>query len=350
MRVMPSQNNVAIFSDLHLGVHMNSPVWHNVSLEWAKWIVGELTEKDITEIIFCGDFFHSRSEITVNTLHHASEIIDIFKDFKVYMLAGNHDSFYKNNCSVNSIRIFSGRDNVVIIDKPALLQIGGKECFFAPWGTTLEEIKECDILFGHFEIESFKMNTYKLCEHGIKSSDLFKYAPLVISGHFHLREERQYEAGTILYVGCPFELDFGDEKSTKGYYILDLNTIKYTFYPNNLSPKHIKINLSELIKIKNFNEAAKDIFKNNIIKLGVDKTISNDDLEIISTKISGFTPLSYVIDNTTNFDRFGAANQDDVDLSGVDIPRAITDFVEMLDIQNKKDVIEYTTSLYNQCR
>lgn len=347
---MPNQNNVAVFSDLHLGVHMNSPVWHDVSTNWAKWIVNELTEKDIKEIIFCGDFFHSRSEITVNTLHHASSIIELFKDFKIYMLAGNHDSFYKNNCSVNSIRIFGGRDNIVILDKPTLLQIGGKECFFAPWGTTLEEIKECDILFGHFEIESFKMNTYKLCEHGIKSTDLFKYAPLVISGHFHLREERQYDKGTILYVGCPFELDFGDEKTTKGYYLLDMNTSKYNFYPNNISPKHIKVNLSELIKLKDFYKTGQTLFKNNIIKLGVDKTISNDDLEIISTKIGGFTPLSYVIDNTTNFDRFGAANQGEVDLSGVDIPKAITDFVEMLDIQNKKDVTEYTVSLYNQCK
>ena len=107
MRVMPNSRKVAIFSDIHLGVHMNSPAWHEVSQNWAKWYVADLQDKNIEEVIFCGDFFHNRNEITVNTLHQAGELLDLFKDLKIYMIAGNHDSFYKNNCSVNSIRIFS---------------------------------------------------------------------------------------------------------------------------------------------------------------------------------------------------------------------------------------------------
>lgn len=346
---MPN-SQIAIFSDLHLGVHMNSQAWHNISTEWANWIAKELKEKQIKEIVFCGDFFHSRSEITVNTLHHASNILDYFKDFKVYMLAGNHDSFYKNNCSVNSIRAFSGRNNIIVIDSPKLIQIGGRECFFAPWGTSLEELQECDILFGHFEIETFKMNSFKLCEHGFKSKDLINFAPLVISGHFHLREERKYNKGTILYVGCPFELDFGDEGSTKGYYILDTQTCKYEFYPNEISPRHVKINLSDLIEINNISEAGQVIFKNNMVKIGIDKSISTRDLDKLTIKLHNFKPLNLIVDNSVSFDRFGADLEQNVDLSGVDITKAISDFVDMLDIDNKKDVTNYTISLYNQCK
>lgn len=347
---MPNSKKVAVISDLHLGVHVNSPTWHEISYNWAKWIISELQAKNITDIIFCGDFFHSRSEITVNTLHQASIILDLFNDFHLYMLAGNHDSFYKNNCSVNSIRIFSGRSNITVIDNPTTIQFAGTECFFAPWGTEINNIPESDIVFGHFEIESFRMNAHKTCDHGFKTDDLLKKAPLVISGHFHLREERKYKTGTILYVGSPFQLDFGDEGSVKGYYILDMTNSSYTFFENNISPKHVKISLSDLIKMKNFKDEGKQLISNNIIKLEVDKTISNADLDRLSTKIGTYTPLSYVVDNTANFDRFGAGNQEEVDLSGVDITRAITDFVEMLDIQNKKDVVEYTISLYNQCK
>lgn len=346
---MPN-SRIAIFSDLHLGVHMNSPVWHNVSMDWANWIVSELTQKKIEEIVFCGDFFHSRSEITVNTLHHASNILDMFKDFKIYMLAGNHDSFYKNNCTVNSIRIFHGKNNIRIIDKPCIVQIGGKECFFAPWGTELKDIQSCDVLFGHFEIETFKMNSFKVCEGGFKSSDLIKFAPLVISGHFHLREERKYNNGTILYVGCPFELDFGDEGSTKGYYILDTSTLKYEFFPNEVSPRHVKINLSDLVKIENFSEAGNVIFGNNIIKLGIDKNVAAQDLEKLTVKLHKYKPLNLVLDNSVKFDKFGADIEQNIDLSGVDIAKAISDFVQLLDIENKKDVTEYTISLYNQCK
>jgi DNA repair exonuclease SbcCD nuclease subunit len=341
---------IAIFSDLHLGIHMNSPVWHEISLDWAKWVTSELKKKDIKEIIFCGDFFHSRSEITVNTLHHASNLLEVFDDFKITMIVGNHDAFYRHNSTVNSISIFKGRKNIEVINEPKVVQKCGRELFFAPWGTPVDKIQSCDIIFGHFEIESFKMNTFKICDHGLKAEALIRLAPLVISGHFHLREERSYKKGTILYVGCPFELDFGDTCSTKGYYILDLPSMKYDFFPNEISPKHSKIMLSELVKIPDFKNKASEYINNNIVKIVVDKNISNDDLDSLTFKLNSYGPLSIVIDHTNAFDKFGALSQEEVDLSGVDIPRAISEFVDMLEIQNKKEVVDYTVSLYHNCK
>jgi DNA repair exonuclease SbcCD nuclease subunit len=347
---MSQDKRVAIISDLHLGVHLNSPTWHEISIFWATWLRDQLLKKDITQIIFCGDFFHSRSEITVNTLHHAGRLLNLFKDFNVIMIAGNHDSFYKHDSRVNSISILDGRPNIEIIDKPLQKQLFGREIFLAPWGTGIQDMTECDVIFGHFEIESFKMNSFKVCDEGFKSKDLLKYAPLVVSGHFHLREERQYEQGNILYVGSPFELDFGDTGTTKGYYVLDFNTMKYEFTPNNISPKHIKITLSDLIKIDNFSTQSKELFGKNIVKLFVDRLVDSSDLEIITSKINTTTPLSLVVDHVATFDKFGATSQSEVDLSGVDIAQAITDFVNLLDIQNKKEVTEYTVSLYNSCK
>lgn len=356
MKVMPKHTNsvsisrIAIFSDIHLGVHTNSGTWHKISYNWAEWFTENLRKENIKDIVFCGDFFHNRSEITVNTLYHAGELLNLFQDFNIHMLAGNHDSFYKNNCSVNSIKIFEGRPNITIYDKPTLIQLGGQECFFAPWGTDIEQIEQCDILFGHFEIESFKMNTYKMCEEGIKSENLFKKAPLIISGHFHLREERKYDKGTILYVGSPFELDFGDENSTKGFYILSLKDRTYKFYLNNISPQHKKINLSNLIKINNFKEVGTGLLNNNFVKLVVDKNISNQDLDKLTAKLNAFKPTNIVVDNDIAFDRLGLGEGDNVDLSGVNIEQAIAEFVDMLDIKNKKEVTDYTLHLYAQCK
>lgn len=341
---------IAIFSDLHLGVHMNRTMWHNIALDWAKWFTGELEEKNITKVFFCGDFFHSRSEITVDTLHVASDLLDMFNNFELHMIAGNHDSYYKHNSSVNSISILKGRSNIKIYDKPQIIQINNKEMMFCPWGTTLDKMSVCDIVFGHFEIESFKMNSYKVCEEGFKSNDLTKFAPLVVSGHFHLREERKYENGTILYVGSPFELDFGDTQSSKGYYILDTNDLSYKFYSNNISPKHQKITLSNLIQIDDFNNKAPELLSNNIVKLVIDKKIEGKDLEKLSLKLNSFHPLNIELDQTYNFSLFTQDQISDVDLSGINMSKAITEFVDMLDIQNKKDVIEYTLSLYESCK
>lgn len=345
-----TNSKIAIFSDLHLGVHMNRSQWHNIALDWAKWYTDQLLEKDIKDVIFCGDFFHSRSEITVDTLYKASELLNLFDGFNVTMIAGNHDSFYKHNSSINSIKILDNRKNIKVVDKPTQITLHGRELFLAPWGTPAGEIPTCDVVFGHFEIESFKMNTYKICEEGFKSSDLLKAAPLVISGHFHLREERKYDNGTILYVGSPFELDFGDAQSTKGYYILDLKDSSYEFHPNTLSPKHQKITLSNLVRMTDFSDRAPQLIANNIIKLVLDKKIDSKDLEKLSTKFNSFSPLSLEIDQSFNFTLFSTTNQDEVDLSGIDIPKAISDFVDMLDIQNKKDVVDYTVSLYNTCK
>jgi hypothetical protein len=55
------------------------------------------------------------------------------------------------------------------------------------------------------------------------------------------------------------------------------------------------------------------------------------------------------VDHSANFDRFDLG-QEKIDLSGVNIPQAISEFIDMLDIQNKKDVVDYTVSLYNNCK
>jgi len=341
--------NIAVFSDLHLGVHVNSPTWHDISLEWARWYTNELLEKDITDVIFCGDFFHNRSEITVNTLHHASLLLELFKDFNVTMIAGNHDSFYKHNSTINSIKIFNGRKNITVVDEPQLIKIGNHEAYLAPWGTNIEKIPECDVIFGHFEIESFKLNAHKICEKGISSQDLLKKAPLIISGHFHLREQRDYDNGTILYVGSPFELDFGDAGTTKGYYTINTEDLAFQFTENTVSPRHQKVALSEIIKMQNFETKATELFKNNIVKLYVDKVIKPEDLDLLSTKLSNYKPLNLIFDHVNEYNLIGLEQQN-LDLSGVDIVKAIADFVNMLEIDNKKEVIDYTVSLYNHCK
>ena len=206
-------------------------------------------------------------------------------------------------------------------------------------------------IFGHFEIQSFKFNQHKICEEGINSSELLKKTPLVITGHFHLREERKYKKGTILYVGNPFQMDFGDVYSTKGYYVLDLVTSDYTFHENNISPTHQKVKLSELVETRTINKQVRDTFRNNIVKLIVDLNVASDDMDILLKKFLELDAKSITVDYDVNFDKFGLDEDQETDLSGVDIPVAIEEFVNLLeDVPNKQEIIEYTVELYNKCR
>ena len=83
MMTMIKKPKVAIFSDLHLGLYGNSTEWHEIALKWADWITADLKKKKIVDIFFLGDFFHNRSEISVQTIHVASELVAKFKNFNM---------------------------------------------------------------------------------------------------------------------------------------------------------------------------------------------------------------------------------------------------------------------------
>ena len=219
IHTMIKKSRVCLISDLHLGVHSNSILWHEIALKWAEWLSKDLKRNNIKDIVFCGDWHHNRDEISVNTLHVSAQILDILEEFNIIMITGNHDMYYKHRNDVHSLSIFKNRKNIQIVDKPTPVEWFDKKITLCPWGTSLKDVLESDILIGHFEIESFKMNQIKVCEDGYKIKDMLTLAPLVISGHFHIRHEKTYGSGTIMYVGNPFQMDFGDVDNDKGYYI-----------------------------------------------------------------------------------------------------------------------------------
>lgn len=339
----------AVFSDLHLGVHQNSSSWHNIAMEWVNWFVADLKSKGIKDIIFTGDFFHSRSEISVNTIHVASQLLDKLNEFQVKMIPGNHDCYYKDKSEVHSLSILKGHENITIYDTLELIHLyDGRTAAFCPWGIETEDIPKADIIFGHFEIESFKMNSYKLCETGHKASQLLEKSNLVFTGHFHYREEREYKEGNIIYVGCPFELDFGDRDTTKGYYIIDTKDLTYSFIENPISPKHKKYTVTDLIKFYEENKELDSALDKKFVKIVLDKYVNQDDLNVLTAKLASYKPLSLIIDPAVNFSFFSENTEKDQDLSGIDISKAVVEFVNMMDINNKEDVVAYTLNLYNQ--
>ena len=341
---------VAIFSDLHLGVHSNSSDWHNYAVEWALWFRDECRSKGIKDLIFAGDWHHNRSEISVNTLQISADILDILSEFNLIAITGNHDIYYKHRTDVNSLSIFKNRKNVTVLEKYETIEAFDKKISFCPWNTSTKDIEESDLIVGHFEIETFKMNTYKTCEEGVKVKDLLKKSELVISGHFHTRHEKKFGAGTILYVGNPFQMDFGDAGNQKGYHILDLDTMEYEFFANNISPNYNKISLSDMVQAGEITPIIRAKFTNNIVKVKIDMNISQEDMDILQRTLSCLKPEVLTYDYDINFNRILDNKEDIEDLSGVDIEQAIEEFVNSLEPSNKKAIIEYTLGLYERCK
>lgn len=345
-----NRKQICCISDIHIGVHQNSTMWHNITIEWACWLRKQLRAKGVTDIMISGDFFHYRDEISVNTIDVASKILNLWEEFNIVMIVGNHDAYYKERSDVSSLSLLKGHHNIKVYDTVEAVTIFGTDIVFAPWGTTAEQIPECDIIFGHFEINTFKLNTFKVCDSGMAAESLLSKAPLVMTGHFHLRDERCYKTGDIVYTGNPFQMDFGDRGSTKGYYLLDLESRDYVFHNNNISPEHKKIKLSELIQFGDITDEVRTIFNNNIIRIIFDKNISTDEVDILLKVLLSLKPLMLTVDYENTFNNLNLTEADQTDLSGVDITTAIKDFIKLLDIEDKNDIIDQTLSIYNSCR
>jgi DNA repair exonuclease SbcCD nuclease subunit len=339
---------IAIFSDLHIGVHNNSKFWHDISLEWAKWYIEDLKSKKIKDIVFCGDYFHTRDEVSVDSLHFGTKLLELFNEFNIVMIVGNHDCFLKDSSEVNSISHYNNWPNINVIDKFLNVKSHGNSINFVPWGIDVKGIDKADITFGHFEINYFKMNTFALCDDGYNAEDLLDKSSLIISGHFHLRDTKLYDSGKIVYVGNPFQMDFNDAGTTKGYYILDLNSKEMEFFENKFSPKHHNLNLSFLISEKTITDKVRDMFLNNLVKLKIDRRVTPDDLEFLINKFKSLNPIQLNVEYEGNKCEYDL-DEEKQDFSGVDIQQAIIDFIDMMDANNKKDITKYMVDLYQKC-
>lgn len=340
-------SKIAIFSDLHIGVHQDSKYWHDISWEWANWYISDLKYKGITDVVFCGDYFHTRDEVNVDTLHFGTKLLELFKDFNLIMIVGNHDCYLKDSSEVNSIAQYKNWPNVTIVDVPLKVSEYGKTINFIPWGIKLDGIPQADITFGHFEIQLFRMNTFALCDDGFLAEEILEKSPLVFSGHFHLKDEKQYGDGKIIYVGNPFQMDFNDAGTEKGYYTIDLKTGETEFTKNTKSPKHFNFKLSELISKKTITDDIKEKFLNNFIKLKIDRRITPEDTEFLLTVYKSLNPSQLNVEYEANVSEYDL-EEEKRDFSGIDVQQAIIEFIDMLDTNNKKDLIQYTIELYQK--
>jgi hypothetical protein len=128
-------------------------------------------------------------------------------------------------------------------------------------------------------------------------------------------------------------------------------TGEYKFNENELSPTHQKVKLSDIVEHDGIDEALRDTFKNNIVKIIIDLQVAPDDMDILLKKFMSLNAMSITADYDVNFNKFGLTDDTEHDLSGVDISVAIEEFINMLDdVPNKESIIEYTIGLYNKNR
>lgn len=345
-----NKHKVAVVADPHLGLHLSSSAWHEISLDFAQWLKQSLLDKDIKDIIFLGDIVDNRNEVSVTTLHVLYKFFKILEDFNIIIIPGNHDCYYTKRSDVHSLGTLNDWPNIEVIDKPLAVNIFNKSMIFCPWNTPLVNVNCCDILFGHFEINTFKMNAGRVCDIGVDSQDILAKAPLTLSGHFHRREERVYKSGKkIVYVGSPYEQSWGEYGDSKGIYLLDLHDNALEFIANTKSPKHVKIRLTELIAVGKITDNFKSEFNHNIINFIIDVEVDQKVIDTLLTKFYALNPVSVKTENILMTQNI-VTTDDEMKFEGVDVKSDIINFITGLDgVENKNELTNYLVSVYDQC-
>ena len=242
-------DRIATFSDIHFGRSKDSREKIGSCTGFIDWFLKDIASRNIDAIVFCGDWFDNRNAISVETLNVAyDQIKRMSGELPLFLIVGNHDSNLNTTIDVNSLKPFNEIDDVYVIAETSTMETADdRKVLLFPWNGIVDHDMKItgDFAFGHFAFEGAAL--VGDVDHSPTTQEMIlTTAPLVFSGHYHVRKEYPGTRGKIISVGSPFELDWGDSQNDKGYYILDTRSRQYEFIPNTVSPRHFRVNLSDL--------------------------------------------------------------------------------------------------------
>lgn len=143
-----------IFTDLHLGLKSASKGRLAICVKVIKSIISHVKQDKIDNILFLGDWHHSRIFLENNVLNVSYKLMQaLAKNCKVYLIVGNHDIYMKNSVDVNSLVMFESIPNVTIIEKATEATLNGNTSLLVPWLADFSAFKPntYDMMFGHFD-------------------------------------------------------------------------------------------------------------------------------------------------------------------------------------------------------
>lgn len=229
---------IAFISDIHFGVRGSNPFFlEQYDRYFEEQFFPYLRSNQISDVFILGDFWESRKALTVPALNQALKFLNRLaeENIRVKILYGNHDVFYKNTNTLNSIDWIGRYPNIEICEETLEFEVDGCRFAMVSWicADNRERIEnfikntDATILLGHFEIQKFEMLKGIYCEIGYQSKDFAKFKK-VFSGHFHVHSSD----GRVVYLGNPFQTQWGDLGVKKGFVVFDTTTSDYEFVEN----------------------------------------------------------------------------------------------------------------------
>ena len=342
-------SKIAMISDIHFGVRNNNENNLQIMEEFfLETLPKVLEEHKIRDLRILGDLFEYRNTANIRTLNTVLKVFRFYATemphLKITVLVGNHDIYYHNRLDVNCIEVLREFNNVRIIDKVTEETVSGKKIIMFPWickdseaDIRFKSIKENDEIFdlclGHFEINGFEMQRGRPCDGGSDRGD-FKNYKRVFTGHFHIRNTSK--DGKISYLGCPYQMDWGDYGNDKGIHIYDLETGETTFIENTVSPKFVKITIEDIQKKRK--DKIQQV-RGNFARLVIEKKVNEATLLKLQNKLEGMDPINFDVDNQyiESFDGESVDNEETLEKLASPL-EFMTEYIDGIEIDEDDDV------------
>lgn len=300
---------VAIITDTHWGIRNDSIIMHDYMKKFLDDVFfPTLKEQGIDTVFHLGDLVDRRKYINYVTARRLrDDFLQPLEDMNinVHIIAGNHDTFYKNTNEINALYelgLTAYNDFHLYTKQPYELKVGDTSVLLVPWicadnyDVSMNMIAESKspFCFGHFELNGFEMYRGQMNDHG-EDPKQFDRFDVVCSGHYHHKSS----SGNIHYLGAPCEFNWSDYNDNKGFHILDTETRELEFIQNpyTMFIKYFYDDLNkQMDEVLLFDE---QLFKNKYVKVIV-KNKTNPmwfDMIIDRMEKTGVSDLQVVEDH-----------------------------------------------------
>jgi DNA repair exonuclease SbcCD nuclease subunit len=345
-------SKVAIVSDIHFGVNKNSELFLNSSIKFfTEEFVPYLKAENISTILILGDVFDNRNNINVKVNDEVYNLfINVLNEFKIYILIGNHDIYYKTSNDVHSLKFLNHLENIEVIDKVCHIDLFGINTMFCPWVFDYNdpelvkafEESTADVLFGHFDIVGFALNSTRVSLEGL-NAEVFHGFKKVFSGHYHTPSSKKFGKTEIVYIGSPYQMTRNDKNESKGFIVLNLDSLRHKRVANTVSTKFIEVEYPEIPNDEdiagNIVDALITIHKKDLTGNLIDKYVEKIEKMGPAEKVN--VVLNVISDHNSDFDNIKNKIT------------SIKDLIELYinndkEIENKEDVLRIIMDIYDE--
>ena len=230
---------VGVICDTHWSARKSSRLFQDYFEQFYNNVFfPTLEQHGIDTIIHMGDAFDSRKSIDFVGLDWTRKVVlEPLSKYKVHLITGNHDVYFKNSNKVNSPELLlKDYGNITTYSEPTEVNIGGLNILLLPWINSENQDKSFKLIkntrakvaMGHLELQGFRVNkNLVMDEHGLEAN-IFKNFKKVFSGHYHTRSDN----GTVFYLGNPYEIYWNDVNDPRGFTIFDTETLEHFHIDN----------------------------------------------------------------------------------------------------------------------